>query len=99
LIEGTVVDTRQQPVALIEVVLIPDTQRNRPDLYRRVTADINGRFTIRGIPPGNYRLYAWEEIEPYAYFDPEVVQQVESQGKAVRVTELSKETVEIRSIP
>ena len=92
-------DTRQQPVALIEVVLIPETQRNRFDLYRRVTADINGRFTIRGIPPGNYRLYAWEEIEPYAYFDPEVVRQVESQGKAVRVTELSKETVEIRSIP
>jgi hypothetical protein len=54
LIEGTVVDTRRQPVAHIEVVLIPETQRNRIDLYRKVTADINGRFTMRGIPPGTY---------------------------------------------
>jgi hypothetical protein len=44
-------------------------------------------------------LYAWEDIEPYAYFDPEVVRQAESQGKPIRATELSKEAVELRSIP
>jgi len=99
LIEGTVVDARQQPAAYIEAVLIPETQRDRFDLYKRATADENGRFTILGIPPGSYRLFAWETIEPYAYFDAEVVRQAESQGKPIRVTESSKETVQIRSIP
>jgi len=99
LIEGTVLDARQQPAAYIEAVLIPEAQRDRFDLYKRATADENGRFTILGIPPGSYRLFAWETIEPYAYFDAEVVRQAESQGKPIRVTESSKETVQIRSIP
>jgi len=99
LIEGTVVDARQVPAAYIEAVLIPETQRDRFDLYKRATADENGRFTILGIPPGSYRLFAWETTEPYAYFDAEVVRQAESQGKPIRVTESSKETVQIRSIP
>jgi protocatechuate 3,4-dioxygenase beta subunit len=99
LIEGTVVDARRQPVANIEAVLIPEALRNRVDLYKRATADSNGRFTIQGIPPGIYTLFAWENLDPYAYFDPEVVRQAESQGKVVRVGELSKEVVEIRSIP
>ena len=75
LIAGTVVDARQQPAAYIEPVLIPETQRDRFDLYKRATADENGRFTILRIPPGSYRLFAWETIEPYAYFDAEVVRQ------------------------
>ena len=56
MIEGTAVDARQQPAA-ISNVLIPET-RERLDLYKRATADESGRFTILGIPPGGYRLFA-----------------------------------------
>jgi hypothetical protein len=68
LIEGTVVDARQVPAAYIEAVLIPETQRDRFDLYKRATADENGRFKILGIPPGSYRLFAWETSEPLCVF-------------------------------
>ena len=44
-------------------MLIPDIQRERRDLYVRATTDKDGRFSIRGIPPGNYKVFAWENIE------------------------------------
>mgnify|MGYP001259414705 CR=1 FL=1 len=58
-----------------------------------------GRFTFRGITPGDYRIFAWEDIEPFAYFDPAVVKQYEALGKAIRVQEASSESAEVRLIP
>ena len=43
--------------------------------------DQEGRFTLRGITPGDYRIFAWEDIEPFAYFDAAVVKQYEAAGK------------------
>ncbi|HZI50468.1 MAG TPA: carboxypeptidase regulatory-like domain-containing protein, partial [Terriglobia bacterium] len=71
-ISGSVVDAGGKPAIGASVVLVPDTmRRHRPDLYRVVTSDNNGAFSIRGIPPGRYKVFAWEFVEPYAYANPE----------------------------
>jgi hypothetical protein len=57
------------------------------------------RFTLRGISPGEYKLYAWEEIEQGAYEDPEFLRPYEKKGKDVRVDEASKTTLELTLIP
>lgn len=98
IVDGIVIDARRQPVAVIDAVLIPD-QRERIDLFRSAATDREGHFIFRGIPPGSYKLFAWEDAEPYAYFDPEFVRQSEQQARAIRVAESSSQTVEIRSIP
>jgi protocatechuate 3,4-dioxygenase beta subunit len=98
-VAGTVVDERLQPVPGIEAVLVPDRQRERTELFKTVLTDQAGRFNIRGIPPGDYKIFAWEALEPRAYFDPQVLAHFEQQGKAVHVAESSTQDVQVKLIP
>ena len=61
--------------------------------------DQNGHFVFRGIPPGGYRVYSWEAIEPNAWYDPDVLTRNEPLGKPVRIQEMSRETVDVKIIP
>jgi hypothetical protein len=98
-LEGNVVNDKSEPVRGIQAVLIPDRSRDRPELYRIATTDQSGHFTMRGIPPGDYKVFAWESIEQYSYYDPDVLVQFEQKGKAVSIGESSKPTVEVKLIP
>jgi len=98
-IDGTVTDERQRAIPNTQAVLIPDRQRDRIDLYKTAMSDANGLFTLRGVAPGDYHLFAWEAIDPYSYFDPEVLKQFESKGKPVHIAESAKENVDVRLIP
>ena len=97
-IDGSVTDERQRSVPDIQAVLIPDRQRDRIDLYKTATTDVDGHFTLRGIAPGDYHLFAWEAIDPYAYFDPDLLKQYESKGKPVHIAESAKENVSVQII-
>ena len=97
-VSGTVVDATLKPVSGVQAVLVPDV-RSRQDLYRTAMTDPEGRFTFREITPGDYRIFAWEDIEPFAYYDTAVVKQYEAAGKQVRIQEASAETAEVRVIP
>ncbi len=98
-VEGRLIDALSQPVGGNQVALIPDQNTDRPELYKSANTDQDGHFLIRGIPPGGYRLFSWEALEPNAYYDPEVLSQYEAQGKPVRIQESGKETVELKIIP
>jgi hypothetical protein len=98
-VDGTILDAASRPTANVPVVLIPDNHRDRHELYRTGTTDSNGQVVLRGLMPGDYRLFAWEDIEPFSYFDEDVLKKYESQGKAVRVKESSREHVEMKIIP
>jgi hypothetical protein len=98
-ITGTLVDKDSKPVPATQVVLVPDRQRDRRELFKATNTDQSGRFTLLGIPPGDYKVFAWDEIEPFAFTDPEILRQYEPQAKAVRIGELSKETFEMKVIP
>ena len=98
-IEGTVRDTLNQPAQGVEVVLIPDQPRERLDLYKRATTDVEGRFHIRGIAPGGYKVFAWEAIEEYAYYHADILALYETQGVPVRVQDSSKDSISLRLIP
>ena len=96
---GTVTDTTLKPVSGVQAVLIPDQSRTRQDLYKTATTDQEGRFTLRGIPPGDYRLFAWEDIEPFSYFDATILRQYEQQGKLVHIQEAAADNVDVKIIP
>jgi hypothetical protein len=98
-ISGDVKDKESKPVRGIPTVLIPDRNRERRDVYKIVPTDQNGHFTINGVAPGDYKLFAWEDIEPFSYFDPDVLKQFEDKGKPIHVVETTKETVELMLIP
>jgi len=98
-IDGTIVNDKQEPMRGTEAVLIPDRQRDRTDLYKTATSDQSGHFAIRGIPPGDYKVFAWDAIEEFAYYDPDLVRLFEQKGAPVRILESSKETLEVKIIP
>lgn len=98
-LDGMTVDAQMRSAAGAQVVLVPDRERNRTDLYRTAASDANGRFLLRSVPPGDYRLFGWEALESYAYFDPELLRRVESQGVPVHVSESAGNSITLRIIP
>jgi hypothetical protein len=51
------------------------------------------------VAPGDYKLFAWEGLENFGYFNVELVKQSELSGKPVHVEESARITVETKVIP
>jgi len=92
---GTILDRGANPISNVDVVLVPDNSQ-RPDRYKTARTDTNGHFLIRGIAPDNYKLYSWERIERFGYFDAGFMRQYEGFGKALRITEGPNEAVSLQ---
>jgi len=80
--------------------LVPSPHlRQRSDLYYVAATDGNGQFQIQPrIMPGDYKVFAWKDIEPGAWQDPEVLQRYENQGQPVSVTSDSKLNIDVRLV-
>jgi hypothetical protein len=99
-IDGAVQNAKGDAAAGAMVTLIPDApHRSISWLYRLANTDQNGHFTIKGVRPGEYKIYAWEDLEPGAQQDPDFVKRHESAGEAVSVKESSHETVQLKIVP
>jgi hypothetical protein len=98
-LEGQVVDAEGRPAVAVEAVLIPEALRRHPERYEHVITDAEGRFRIATVPPGDYKVFAWERVEDYAYFDEYALMPFENLGVPVRVAESSSVTVEVELIP
>ena len=83
------------------VVLAPSASelRHAPLLFRVATAGDNGVFDFKGVRPGAYKLFAFEDVEPFAWLDSELVKPVESMGEPVVVSEGDRLTRQIAVIP
>jgi hypothetical protein len=98
-IEGTVQNAKDEPTVGAKVTLIPDGSPRSPTRYRTADTDQNGHFVVKGVAPGEYKIYAWEDIEEGAYQDPEFMKPHESDGQAVSIKEKAHETVQLKVIP
>ena len=98
-ISGTVQDAKQQAAPGSMVTLLPNPMKeDRNDLYRMTTTDQNGQFTLQGIPPGEYRLFAWEDVEPGSYMDPEFLKPHESKAQKITIKANSQQQVSVAQI-
>jgi protocatechuate 3,4-dioxygenase beta subunit len=98
-IEGSAADSKQKPASGAVVALVPDApRRERLMLFKTAATDTTGHFSITGIAPGEYKLFAWEQIEEGAYQDPEFLKVYENQGQAVTIREGSRETAPLKVI-
>jgi len=97
-VDGVITGEQTKLASYTPVVLIPDQHRERQDLFRTVTTDVSGRFSFRGIPPGDYKIFAWEDIEPYAYFDEDFISR-SSNFASVHISEVEQRSVEVTINP
>ena len=99
-LEGTVSNRNRELLANTTVVLVPDaSRRERDDLFRSVTSDESGKFLLDAIAPGEYSLFAWEDIEESLWRDPAFIRRNEASGKPIRILENSAENIELTAIP
>ena len=87
-ISGSVVDEKFAPFANATVALVPELAdlRRRPDLYRNTVTDAAGNFQLKTVPPGNYKVFAWDWAEPDAWQNASFITSFESLGKSILVS-------------
>jgi hypothetical protein len=84
---GTV-SNRQMPAPAAFVVLIPQGRRGGQfRFYKRSTTDQSGRFSIKDIVPGDYKVLAFESLDRRSLADPDFLQQFEDRGESLHLPE------------
>jgi hypothetical protein len=78
------------------VVLVPAAEhRDNPQYFKFGSPDQYGKFNITAIPPGDYTLYAWDNVETGAWQDPEFLARFQNKGKNISVKEKDALTAEL----
>lgn len=99
-VSGTVVDAKGTAYSGAVTALVPDeTHRGRTDLYFSATTDLNGRFNFANVPPGNYKLLAWDEIPSGAYQYPDFIRRFEERGQPITIDKNGAANAEVMLIP
>lgn len=83
------------------VTLLPaDFSKLSDDLwFKSATTDQYGIYSLTGIRPGDYLLFAWEKIESGAERDPNFISQFKDQGQEVRVGPGAVLNFQLNAIP
>ena len=72
-VNGTITDDRNSPVTEYTVLAFPEDQslwRAQARQIMTTRPDQNGRYQIRGLPPGRYYLVAVDPAEQGEWFEP-----------------------------
>lgn len=89
-LRGTLQSQAGQPTAEYTVIVFPSDNRYWVPLARRVRSarpSTDGQFSFSGLPPGDYRLAAVTDVEPGAWYDPALLQQLQPVSVAVRLVD------------
>jgi hypothetical protein len=98
-LEGNVSVDRQKFTNATVVLVPPSSLRQQTSLYQTTQTNAEGHFTFENIPPGSYKVFAWEDVEPLAWLDAEFMRNIESRGTEVLIRESAKENIEMTLIP
>jgi len=97
-VTGTVNDSRGQTFQAATCVLIP-ASRGRIDLYKTASSDQFGKFTFANVPPGEYKIAAWEDVPSGAYLDQAFLKPYEGQFQSITINKGVSVSALIKVIP
>ena len=105
-VEGVIQTPDQQPARNARVVLIPpEEMRGHPMFYKEAKSDASGKFTIKGVMPGDYTIFAIDTAEfkdspppSSVYAMPTFLGPFAQQGSAVRAKAEEKVSVSIAPV-
>jgi hypothetical protein len=103
-VSGVVLNSDSLPAAGVTVVLIPEVaRRSYKEYYKYATTDQNGKFAIKGIAPGDYRLFSWESVEGNEWsdadwFDAAWLKPFEAKGESIHLGEAETKSVDLTLI-
>jgi len=95
-VEGVVNGADDKPLGGVTVALIPNSKSYL--LYQASLTDQKGAFSFKGVTPGDYKILAWEEVEPNAFQDPEFVKPFESRAENLSLKENDRKAMTIKAV-
>ena len=99
-LEGVVGNAQKHAEPNVVVALIPvGGQRRRMDLYQNVRTDQEGHFQFEHVPPGDYSVYSWEDVEPTAWMNSNFMRDYEGLGKPVHIDAGARQAIQVEAIP
>jgi hypothetical protein len=97
-VEGTVMEGNETRGG-VSVVLVPEgTRRAYPRFFRQAVTDSSGRFALRAVPPGDYKLFAAEDVSVGYFMDSDPSSPAENQGKEVHLEENAHAEVQLEEM-
>jgi hypothetical protein len=100
ILEGVVENVQKHREPNVVVALVPvGGQHRRIDLYQNVRTDQEGHFQFEHVPPGDYSVYSWEDVEPTAWMNSNFMKDYESRGKPVHIDAGARQTIQVEAIP
>ncbi len=110
-LSGTVTNPDGTAFTSATVTLLPDRlpgSLDRPELRPVTIADATGHFTLTGIAPGSYHVYAWERLDEVTapavarnaihFPDPQFPRLFDNFGAAVMIAENDSKQVSLSTI-
>ena len=91
----------QQLAAQATVALVPREKERagQAAYYRDATVGQDGQFHFKSVPPGEYKLFAWEDVESGAWLDPDFIKPLDDKGKSVTIRADGQEAADLVAIP
>jgi hypothetical protein len=96
--QGLVLNDQKQPSVGAVITIFaerPADRLYRTDLYKVGQTDTAGRFTFPSLRPGDYRVFAWENIERGTWIDSTFLRLHEAKGVTVHVDEGKPATADL----
>jgi hypothetical protein len=98
-VEGAVQNAAGGPVTRARVNIIAyGDHANRRDLNRFGFTDEKGEFKITDVPPGDYKVFAWEDVPVGAPQDPQFRKPFEKEALAIRLQPNGHQKVQVTAI-
>jgi hypothetical protein len=98
-LDGTVQDAAGKPMLGGTVALVPATRRQNDALYYTGRTDSTGAFILRGIAPGDYKLFAWDVMPTGAHTNAAFLEKYEERASSVTIAPGARVTSNLTAIP
>ena len=96
-VKGTVNGSDGTPMGGATVVLVPESRRLSQ--FRNLVTDQKGAFDFTKVPPGDYHILAWEELQPNQFQNPEFLAQYIARAEAVGLKAKDQKAFTLQAIP
>ncbi len=97
-LEGTATISDKPATGGYIAVIADPLRPEQPYRNKFATADQDGRFTIKGLAPGGYKVYAFEESMPELTRDPGLARPYERGATKINLDEGATSRVELKAL-
>jgi len=98
-VDGSVTTDKGEPSTGATVTLVPGGPRRMSSMFfKTANTDQSGRFSFKDVAPGEYKVYAWDQIDAGAAQDPDFVKPFDNNAKEVKLEEGARENLDLKLI-